>query len=181
MRPELLGERAFLIHIDAEDPRRLRERTAGQKARVGWRVGDVTQRHAGPFEQGAHQADATGCANGWNQPIRVKLDTPVPTVNRRKSLARTAWAKRVGVGIGLAEELGQFGGVIYPFLRRQVLEVVSLVGEKAPRVSHLRVGVARAQMVNLQTTGLCHRPQIRQGRSHLAGDRDLLRLEMLRI
>ena len=166
--------RTLGIHIHAVDLPMAAKIGTSQETRVGRCIRNVGQRFPRPFEQRADQADATGRADGRNQPSGIHVDAPVATVDSREGLSRTDRPERVGVRVGFAQELRQRGRVVQSFEPAQVIEVRLLVGDEPPGIGDLGVRIAGAEMMDGQSVGLGDGTQFRQRGGHLSGHRDRL-------
>ena len=138
------------------------------------RIGDVGKRPARPFEQRADQADASGRADGRNQPLGIHRDAPVVTVDGCKGLSWSDGPQGIRVGVGLAQELRQAGRVVQSLKPAQVIEVRLLVGDETPRIRDLGIRIAGTEVMDGQSVRLGDGAQLRQRGGHLSGHRDRL-------
>ncbi len=167
-------DRTLAIHLHAEHRGMPVQHGAGEETRVGRRVGDVRDRLAGAFEQRADEADAAGCANGWNEARRIDVETPVGAIDLSKRLARLARSERIGIGVRFAQILRQRSRIVQPFAHAKVLVVRGLVREKRARIGGLGMRITRAEMVNFQPVRFRDGAQVRQRCGHLPRHRNRL-------
>ena len=160
---------SFVVHFHAVDRGALIQCRARQETRIRRRIGDVGHRPARPFEHRANEADATGGANGGNQPLWPHRDPPVMAIHTGKTRAHAGWAERVGVAVGLAQKLTDLARIVHPFLLLAPREVRLAVGDIPARIGDFRMRIARAQVMDFQPLLFGDGAQIRQRRGHLPG------------
>ena len=107
LRAHTIWQRAFAVHLDAEDARMLAQCYPRREPCVSWRVSDICHGLTGMLEHRTNKIYSAGSAHGRNQLFRIKGQIPVSAIDIGEGLTRRYRPQRIGVGIGLAQVFRQ--------------------------------------------------------------------------